>query len=384
MIAETTAEAAIKDLNDAWTSQVDNQIPNDVAAAVEAYQAYFRAASQYGITPTKANKEAVDAAWTKLRDAFVDVYQAKTGSYNPRQTDLDKAMTTAAANNRLRDCIAGLTRQLNPANSYNVADYAAMAAYKCLMYSDDQFNLINSYLQKQLLTIGWVLLTYNELMAMQADYMGETYSGAEYDVLMENYKAAELDLDKTGETLLEEAADLMDRQLTFSPIEPVKLRLIQLMKPEDNLVVNLQNRSYHSTFPMTAVMEEDSLESNVKAYFEESGQYVKNPDNPAVKTTKAADFELVGVTTGAGTASYYILQQIFQLQDLEYKFNFKSGALYSPDVHTPSCDWYNLRDWQFDFDSGNTAADVQAVFGQATALALNGNTARYALGEHSP
>ncbi len=385
MIAEATASAALNNLNNAWKTQVEDQIPTDIADAVEAYQAYFRAARQYGINPIQANRDRKDAAREELRDALVDVYQAETNSYNANATDLDPAMKTTAADSRFDDCMKDLIRQLNT-GTYNVTDYAAMAAYQCLVFADDQYAFIDSYMQKQLLTAGWVLLTYNELMAMQSAYIEENYSGSdEYGQLMTNYQAAEQDLSSACTSLLDEATTLMDRELTFSPVESVKLRLIQLMKPEDNLIVNLRNNNYHDSFPMDMLMKEDSVDNTVKNYMRNNSDHVWDPDNLAVWSPEAADFELVGVTTRTGTEFYYILQQTFLLQQLEYKFNISDGDLYSPDVHSPSCDWYNLRDWAFDFAVSKEAADVTALFGQTTALALNGNTARYALGaEHSP
>ena len=385
MIAEATASAALNNLNNAWKTQVEDQIPTDIADAVEVYQAYFRAARQYGINPIQANRDRKDAAREELRDALVDVYQAETNSYNANATDLDPAMKTTAADSRFDDCMKDLIRQLNT-GTYNVTDYAAMAAYQCLVFADDQYAFIDSYMQKQLLTAGWVLLTYNELMAMQGEYIDETYGGSdEYGGLMDRYAAAKQDMESVIESLLEESAELMDRQITFSSLSP-RLRLTEMMKPEDNLVVSLRNDNYYTQFPVTKVMEEDAVDDSLLDYLDYHNSFctIMNPNNPAVRTGATADFELAGVLAAEGTAFYYIMQAPFLLQELEYKFNVHDGSINAPDVHAPSCDWYNLRDWSFSFPSSNAEEDVKAFFSRSSAMALNGNTALYALGEHSP
>ncbi len=278
MIATQAASDALSRLDEKWKDCV----PQDTAVknALEAFKDYMNKATtyrnlvdeeahQYDIRQAKA---AYETAMQNYKAALVRIYVLKNGALKSEE-DL---YTSFYVNSAIANELSNLIDEILPApNQYAYVERAAQVAYMTMPFSGDQYDYVDSELNRQLYEIIYLELMYEDFLDAQGDFI-DSYEGEEETLakLNRDYNAALILFGRQNNSFAENTVALMSTGLRFNPASTgATIKLTDYMKSYDEREVTLANRSmgdllgkknYAYRFKLKGIITE---EGKVKPYW---------------------------------------------------------------------------------------------------------------------
>lgn len=353
MLSEEAYNSAMRTVNDKWQTDVQNfENANNVGNALKSYMEYMDIARQY--TEGEVSIDKVNTARDDVFNEFCLIYSAKNGGFSS-SADKEKKREIIFSDSTIDDILYRTIENMSNVllSDTNYADIVAQFAYTALPFSSDQYNYIISSIDKQFTEIIQLEMLYQEFIAQRGEYLEEVCPDDE--VQWNAYKSWNDNLIRINEKAAENMGKMIERDLKVSPVNNIYLRIDEYVKPEDSVTVTLKNNEYIKKF--NSYEKEQSV---LKAYgystpeqFKECNPSYSNYENMVSYSSvikESVKYNRTAVLTQNGPEVFYIfdgtqfgtaddtIPKNLHFYKLDYKYNI--SAL--PDIHMPSCDFFNL------------------------------------------
>jgi hypothetical protein len=232
VLAEQDVKSAKADLENKWTADVDNELEKYGAkSALYEYENYLKAALD--------GSPKTDALYKSLLFGYAMMYDSHINLNDYNIDGLESLLFNDANmnSNFIRTLVnLGSHLKYDSTMSASLALYAAQFAYQKFPFSHQQYQYVHAVIEKQLLTILLVMMTYNEYLYHQGEYIKKTY----HDENDENgYYAGYLDCQRvfyeTMGAVCNNIEWMLDNKMEVDGLGKVKLSLSDYMKPKTPL-----------------------------------------------------------------------------------------------------------------------------------------------------
>lgn len=385
----------VKNMNDTWTEDVSNILSNNNTTlsnkAEYAFNAYFNfddldsnsnkspenvsylvaayyykngmAYNGYTFTEEDINnkKEKLFNEFCKIQGINLSLDKAtrETMLYEDKLEDMsDNKSTLLDVDTVLPNTIKNLTSKLKKTGDDTYADACAKVANDGILDVSEQYEFVQTNLNKQVMVICLTEMLYQEYLSMRGEYLEEKYPDESVTGYADAWNEYNLNARGNETGTIDGLEDYNNNLLTA--IEnclstPLKLddngktcALINYVKPQDLEGVVLYNTTYKSTFTSDDYKAEPVI---IAASGGDLNYLVGDFSSSAISTTKYTDFYRIPVFTDDGLRIYYIrTEKAVKCKDNEGEAGLQlidCPPYCVPDINFPSCDYFNFARGQF-------------------------------------
>lgn len=317
-LGEQNYTEAMKTVWEKWETDVHSLEGNNIEDALKKYKDYMTVARNYA--DGKATEQDMDYAREAVFNEFCNIYKTKASiplEDNTPEKLRERIFGDTIVNDIFHSSISSMKNNLLKDTNY--ADVLAQFAYQALPFADQQYEYIIAGINQQLIEITLLEMMHQEYLSQFGDYLTEKYPDNKskwtgYNKLLNDYETL-------NEEFAANIAVMLDRDLKVWPAQNISLKLSQYPTPEDVTEVVLHNTNFMKSY----------------RYDEHGRTHFNYPDNISDNET----FQRLFTLTKTGINSFYLKTgetEKMGLPALDYKVDIPA----QPDVHLPTCDYYNL------------------------------------------
>ena len=336
VLAEQDVKSARAELENKWDADVDSELGKYGAkSALYEYKQYLQAALD--------GSPRSDSLYKSLLYGYALMYDSHINLADYNIDGLENLLFNDVNmnSNFIRTLVnLGSHLKYDSTMSASLALYASQFAYQKFPFSHQQYQYVHAVIEKQLLTILLVAMTYNEYLYHQGEYIKRTYNDEDAE---NGYYAGYLDCQhvfyETMGAICNNIEWMLDNKMEVDGLGKVKLSLSDYMKPEDAVTVPMTINGYVKSLDFSDEVKDNGIP---KGRLHNDDVVYSN----AEYIGSTVKFNKVMTHTASGSHVYYILDPnqfedplaAMAIGNLDHNVELDADS----DIHTQTCDYINL------------------------------------------